>query len=168
MINWQYYPKSDCIPEHLLSVIGVFQQYENSIKSPENELNSNQVLAILREDLVNLGFQVEKSKRAEDKIHVPVLFGLNGKLEKYFEADAFQENTGTVMEVEAGRGVTNFQFLKDLFQASVMHNVFYLVIAVRNIYRTSKDFERVIGFFDTIYASGRLKLPLKGILIVGY
>lgn len=73
-----------------------------------------------------------------------------------------------MVEVEAGRGVTNNQFLKDLFQACMMHNVEHLAIAVRNRYRNSNDFERVVRFFDTLYASDRIKLPLKGILIVGY
>ena len=35
-------------------------------------------------------------------------------------------------------------------------------------YRESKDFERVMKFFDTLNASNRLSLPLKGILILGY
>jgi hypothetical protein len=89
-------------------------------------------------------------------------------LEKSFHVDAFHVDTGTVLEVEAGRAVTNYQFLKDLFEACMMHNVDYLVIAVRKIYRTSPDFERVLTHFDALYASGRLTLPLKGVLIIGY
>ena len=50
----------------------------------------------------------------------------------------------------------------------MMHDVFYLGIAVRNVYRKSPDFEKVVRFFDTMYASHRLILPLKGILVVGY
>jgi hypothetical protein len=70
--------------------------------------------------------------------------------------------------VEAGRGVTNYQFLKDLFQACMMHEVSYLAIAVRNKYRNSHDYEKVQTFFETLYASQRLTLPLKGRLIIGY
>ncbi len=73
-----------------------------------------------------------------------------------------------MLEVEAGRAVVNNQFLKDLFQACMMHGVNYLGIAVRNIYRNSNDFDRVIRFIDTLYASSRIRLPLKGILIIGY
>lgn len=73
-----------------------------------------------------------------------------------------------MLEVEAGRGVVNNQFLKDLFQACMMHDVFYLAVAVRDIYRGNSDFEAVTRFFDTMYASNRLSLPLKGILIIGY
>lgn len=50
----------------------------------------------------------------------------------------------------------------------MMQEIDYLVIAVRNIYRTQKDFDTVTLFFDTLYASNRLLLPLKGILIIGY
>ena len=50
----------------------------------------------------------------------------------------------------------------------MMHNVEHLAIAVRNVYRTSNDFERVIRFFDTLYASDRIKLPLARVLIIGY
>lgn len=50
----------------------------------------------------------------------------------------------------------------------MMTDVDYLVIAVRKIYRKNPDFQNVVTFFDTLFTSGRLKLPLKGILIIGY
>jgi hypothetical protein len=89
-------------------------------------------------------------------------------VEKSFDADAYHEEGGFVVEVEAGRGVTNNQFLKDLFQACMMQKVRYLGIAVRQTYNGNKDYEVVRRFFDTLYASQRLKLPLDGVLIVGY
>jgi len=169
MINWQYYPKSDKVPSHLLKVISVFESHNDIIESPINKLVSNDVLAILADDLENVDFKVERSKRREDKIRIPVLFGRNGEIERSFEADAYNEKTKTVLEVEAGRAVDNYQFLKDLFQACVMHDTEYLAIAVKNIYKVSQaDFNKVTSFFDTLYASQRLKLPLKGILIIGY
>ena len=50
----------------------------------------------------------------------------------------------------------------------MMHGVTHLGIAVRNIYHKSNDFERAHRFFETLYASNRLTLPLEGILLVGY
>ena len=167
-MNWQYYPKSDRLPEHLSYLIDVFVQHEEDIKSPDNGLTSDQVLSVLRESLVAVGFDVEKSKKTIDKINVPVLFGRNGRPEKSFEADAVHAITHTVLEVEAGRGVTNYQFLKDLFQACMMYSIDYLAIAVRNKYRSSNDFEKVVTFFDTLHASNRLRLPLAGVLVIGY
>ncbi|BDS49649.1 hypothetical protein RKAS3_12260 [Rhodoluna sp. KAS3] len=72
------------------------------------------------------------------------------------------------MEVEAGRAVANYQFLKDLFQACMMQEAKYLVISVRNNYRGNSDFNSVINFFETLYASSRLQLPLHAITIIGY
>lgn len=111
---------------------------------------------------------METGKRAKQKIGVPVLFGLDGKPEKSFEVDAYHEKCRAVLEIEAGRAVTNYQFLKDFFEACVMYNVDYLVLAIRKIYRNNKDFEKVLTFFDTLFASGRMSIPLKGILVIGY
>jgi hypothetical protein len=58
-----------------------------------------------------------KSLKRADKIQAPVLFGRNGKLDKYFEADGLNEEFKTFLEVEAGRAVANYQFLKDLFSS---------------------------------------------------
>ncbi len=169
MVNWQYFPKSRLVPIHLEELVQVFRHKIEHINSEDHKLSSNEVLEILREDFESFGFMVERSKKKNDKIKVPVLFGRNGVLEKYFEADGFNEVTKTVIEVEAGRGVTNYQFLKDLFQACMMHDVDYLVIAVRNVYYgKNKDFETMCSFFETLYASNRLSLPLKVILAIGY
>lgn len=108
------------------------------------------------------------SKKQIDKIKVPVLFGRNGVITKAFEADGWNKFDSTVIEVEAGRAVVNNQFLKDLFQASMMESVKFCVIAIRNVYKNSKDFETVCKFMETMYASDRLRLPLDGILIIGY
>lgn len=167
-IQFQYFPKNKKISADLRAIVDVFIDKYNLICSPENELSSNSVLEILSESLIDLGFNIEKSKKKDDKIQVPVLFGKNGTMEKSFDADGYNAEQKIVIEVEAGRAVSNYQFLKDLFQACIMSEVEYLVIAVRNIYRNNPDFEKVITFFDTLYVSGRLSLPLKGILIIGY
>ena len=168
-INWQYFPKNLPCPEFLLRVVEAFEFVADEIASTSNVgQSSDEALAILRPRLEQLGFKVERSKSASGKIKVPVLYGPNGKVEKSFDADAHHVVEKVVLEVEAGRGVTNYQFLKDLFQACVMQDVDYLVIAVRNDYRGSDDFSKVTTFFETLYASNRLQLPLTGVLIVGY
>ena len=169
MINWIYFPLCDRPTGQVHKVVQVFESVAEDIDSATHiEQESNLVLSKLAAGLVELGFQVEVGKKAAQRINVPVLFGLKGKVILSFDADAYQPETGFVVEVEAGRGVTNYQFLKDLFQACMMHDVNYLAIAVRNIYRSSHDFEKVRSFFETLYASNRLTLPLKGILIIGY
>jgi hypothetical protein len=168
MIEWQYYPKSSQLPKHLNEIIDLFNENHPQFDSYSHELESDDVLQLLRMGLTNLEFVVEAGKKKEQKIHIPVLFGRNGKYEKSFDADAFNKTTKTVLEVEAGRAVDYNGFLKDLFQACLMTDVDQLVIALRLQYRENNNFERVLRFFDALYASGRLQLPLKGILIIGY
>ena len=168
MIRWMYYPKSRKPTRFTLNVVEVFRSAEDAIDSASHDLKSDEVLLALRQRLEALDFQVEKGKTRDERIEVPVLFGLDGRAEKSFQADAHHEEEGFVLEVEAGRAVLNNQFLKDLFQACMMHGVGFLGIAVRNTYKQSNDFERVCRFFDTLYASSRLQLPLDGILVIGY
>lgn len=168
MIDWQYYPKSKRAPPLLLRVVELFGVCLPQISSANKELKSNEVLGFLREGLKELQFEVEKGPKIRDSVAVPVLFGRRGVIGKSFKADAFHRSEGAVLEVEAGRAVDNNQFLKDLFQACMMADTKFLVIAVRLLYRGSQDFKTVLAFFDTLYASGRLQLPLEGILIIGY
>ena len=171
MITWMFFPRSIACPDELLAVVETFMSVENLIDSETHlKQESNDVLAKVSEDLLNLGFEVETGKKSDEKIFVPVLFGANGRVEKHFDADAWHREWGIVLEVEAGRALMNNQFLKDLFQASMMHGVDYCAIAVRNIYQPgkSKDFEKISTFIETMYASDRLRLPLKGILLIGY
>ena len=171
----QFFPVNKKTPEHLVSVIKVFNEYEDKINSHKHKLDSNTVLEILRKNLEGVGFRIETGKKKNEKIKIPVLFGENGRIIKSFDVDGYHEEFKTVLEVEAGRGVTNYQFLKDFFSACIMVNIDYCIIAIRDIYTTgkntkstSKDFEKVKDFFDSMYASGRMNIPLKGLLIVGY
>jgi hypothetical protein len=168
--NWQFFPRTTRIPKFLGEVIDVFMRFDVSISTSvvNHELSSDEILGLLRASLVELGYQVESGKGKLQKISVPVLHGRNGSIEKSFDADAFSLELRTVIEVEAGRAVSNYQFLKDLFQACVMPDVDYLVIAVRNNYRKSNDFEKICQFIETIFVSDRLTLPLRGVLIIGY
>ncbi len=150
MINWQFFRKSRIIPAHLENVLGVFELNKNLISLYVHNYSSNEVLENVRINLKKLDFQIEKSKKSKDKINAPLLFGQNGKLEKYFDVDRYNTVTKPVNEVEAGRAVTNYQFLKDLFKPSIMYEVDYLVIDVRKDHRGNPDFQNVITFFDTL------------------
>ncbi|HMM79287.1 MAG TPA: hypothetical protein PKC65_04615 [Pyrinomonadaceae bacterium] len=168
MIRFQFFPRSQGINKAIQDVLDCFVISDAAITSSEHDLNSNDVLAVLRPHLKKHGYRVESGKSADQKISVPVLFGLNDQIDKSFNADAVSADGKIVVEVEAGRAVDNNQFLKDIFQACMMFEVEYLVIAVRNVYRGSDDFSKIYAFFETLYISNRLRLPLKGILLIGY
>jgi hypothetical protein len=168
MIRYQFFPRSVGIIDPMSAIIDCFLTVQEQISSEQNNLSSNEVLALLRPHLLMTGMNVEEGKKDNQKIKIPVLFGLDNKIDKYFNADAVSSNGKVVIEVEAGRAVENYQFLKDIFQACMMHGVEYLVLAVRNTYRGHDDFKQIYTFLETLYISSRLHLPLKGILLIGY
>ena len=168
MLRYQLFPRSVGITEQIQQVIKCFELVYDGIKSPENELKSDEVLQVLRPHLENIAFTVERGKTKRKKIHVPVLFGENNSIDQSFNADGLSNDGKIVLEVEAGRAVANFAFLKDIFQACMMHGVEFLILAVRNNYKNTNDFQKVYTFLETLYISGRLALPLKGIILIGY
>ena len=168
MIRYQFFPRSIGIDEQIQKIIDCFKTVDDQICSPDHTLSSNDVLTILRDILLKVPMQVEQGKTKGLKIPVPVLFGLNNKIDQHFDADALSSDGKIVLEVEAGRAVDNYQFLKDIFQACMMYGVEYLVLAVRNDYRKHDNFKKIYSFLETLYISNRLHLPLKGILLVGY
>lgn len=176
MINYQFFPRSQGVTPEIKAIIECFQNVEPQIEQQSNHLVSNEVLALVRPHLEKLGFRVESGKGKNEKIDVPVLFGENNAIDKSFYADALSADGRIVIEVEAGRAVRNNQFLKDVFQACMMFDVEYLVIAVCNQYKfnsagkqvIAEDYKEVRTFFETLYVSNRLHLPLKGILLIGY
>ncbi len=168
-LKWQYFPKSNQYPSAIEETLEVFLTHHVEFDSDTHEVqHSNEVLEKLRNGLEQMGYEVESDKSAQGKVKVPVLFGSEGKIAKAFEADAWHKSQGVVLEVEAGRAYANNQFLKDLFQACVMQNVDYLIIAVRKTYKKTPDYLKICDFIETLYVSEKLTLPLKGILIIGY
>jgi hypothetical protein len=174
MINFQLFPRYQSISPEFQDIVDVFVSVDKV--RPAKQLESNEMLALLRPGLEALGYSVEKSKKAKDLILVPVLFGENNKYDKAFCADALSKDHRIVMEVEAGRALANYQFLKDIFEACMMYEVEHLVIAVLNQYivevkgkkTISEDFQKIKTFLETLYTSNRLHLPLKSILLIGY
>ena len=168
MIQYQFFPRSQGITNEIKMVIESFKSIEYEIDSNSKDLKSDDVLAKVRPFLEQESFTVETGKGKNDKIDVPVLFGKDNSVDKSFYADALSKDGRIVIEVEAGRATENNQFLKDIFEACMMFDVEYLVLAVRNVYRNHADFDIIHTFLETMYISNRIKLPLKGILLIGY
>lgn len=168
MIRYQLFPRSIGIDQNIQKIVDAFLVCNDLIESPKFTYSSNEVLEILKDYLLQVPMDVESGKSRGSKISIPVLFGLNNTIDKSFDADAVTTDGKIVLEVEAGRAVDNYQFLKDIFQACMMHGVEYLALAVRNDYRGRDDFKKIHIFLETLYISSRLNLPLKGIVLIGY
>jgi hypothetical protein len=122
-----------------------------------------------------LGFDVEGGTKAADKLRRPVLFGEMGAEERAYEVDAFHGELGVALEVEAGRGTQGNAIYRDLIQTGLI-DARFLALAVLIEYRfksgaktiASPDYRKTISVLGAIYASDRLRLPLDGVLIIGY
>ena len=175
MINYQFFPRSHGLTKEMAEIIDCFKAVD-AAKPVGVQFQSNHMLSLVRQHLEKYGFKVETGKAKEEKIDVPVLFGENNSIDKSFFADALSADGRIVLEVEAGRAVRNNQFLKDIFQACMMFDVEYLAIAVLNEYcfnsggkvSVGHDYHEVKTFLETLYVSNRIRLPLKGILVIGY
>lgn len=133
---------------------------------------SDLVLATLRPGMEQLGYVVETGKSSGQLIRRPVLFGDNGRAEVSYEIDAFHDELGVAVEVEAGRGAMSNADYRDIIRISLLLDARYMVLIMPTIYRygnsRSHAFERTRDQLSAIYASERLKLPFEGVLVVGY
>lgn len=173
--RWKFYPTRLAAPQWAHDVVAVFGTARSQIDSRTNTgVTSDAALEHLRPGLEGLGFVVESGKRHAQKIHRPVLFGEDGDVVVKYEVDAFHPGHRVVVEVEAGRGAANNADYRDLVRASLMVDADYLVLAMMLSYRSGesahemRSYARTRDRIDAIYASERLMLQLKGILLVGY
>lgn len=104
-VKFHSFPKTKPPPDLVAHILSVFQQHEPLIgtKVVAEGLNSDEVLAQLRPDLVTLGFAVERGKQKAQKIMRPVFFGENGVSTLMYQIDDYHPKWKCGLEVEAGR-----------------------------------------------------------------
>ena len=136
-IRFTFFPRTEPPPKYSSKIVSVFKIHEEKISTIilDKGLTSDGVLSEIREDLINLGFDVETGKRKTQKIERPVFFGENGVPTLKFEVDAYNEKWRCGLEIEAGRAVMGNAIYRDLIQALVMVQVNLLVLAVPNSYK---------------------------------
>jgi hypothetical protein len=170
---WQFYPARSPAPGWVDSVTTAFSGAQTQIDSRvKSGVSSNMALAALRPALVAAGFEIEAGKTAAGKIRRPVLFGERGHPRVAYEVDGFHPDLRIVLEIEAGRGAAGNADYRDLIRTSLIVDADYLIPGMMLEYRSGKttlrSYERTQDQIDAIYASERLRLPFKGILLVGY
>lgn len=176
-IRYSTFPRTEPPPSFVEYLVDAFRRSEPEIATETNHhgKTSDEVLGILRADLVALGFEVEASKKKVDKLQRPVFFGENGEPTLRYEVDGYHPEWKCGLEVEAGRGWMGNAIYRDLIQASVMVGVDYLCLAVSNAYRytsggkpaVSRDYSNTRQVAEALYGHGRLTLPY-GLILIGY
>jgi hypothetical protein len=176
-IRYQFFPTTSAPPAFVEEIISVFRKHESEVSthSLPKGLTSDQFLAVVKDDLQNLKFQVETGKVRTSKIPRPVLFGENGSPKVTYDIDAYQPNWQAVLEVEAGRAWMGNAVYRDLVRTCVMVQAKYLVLAVPNTYKyksggrsvTSTDYDNIKDLLETLYLQTKFRLPFDTVLI-GY
>ena len=177
MIRFSTFPRTQTPPRFVPDLIERFEGHEHKIGTSLEwkGLTSDDLLAVLRPDLIDLGFEVESGKRTEDKIMRPVFFGENAEPELRYQIDAWHPNWLAGLEVEAGRAWMGNAVYRDLVQALVMVDLEHLILAVPQLYRfkssgrdaQSKDYEKTVAVAQALYAHSRVKMPFS-LCVIGY
>ena len=176
-IRFTSFPLTDP-PHHFVHpVVEIFRSHEDEIGTVhlDKGFKSDEVLAFLRNDLVDLGFEVESGKKKSDKIERPVFYGEGGQPTLKYEVDAYHPEWRCGLEIEAARAVLGNSIYRDLIQALVMVQVDTLIIAVSNQYKyksggkvaVSNDYDQAIKVARTIYGHLRLQFPYR-LVVIGY
>ncbi|NUM47030.1 MAG: hypothetical protein HUU38_20210 [Anaerolineales bacterium] len=176
-IRYTSFPRTKPSPSFVKSVVDVFKSYEPIISTLQlaKGLESNQVLSVLCDGLIKIGFDVESGKTAAKKLHRPVFYGENDEPTLRYEIDAFHPGWQCGLEVEAGRAILGNALFRDLFQAMVMVDVNHLCLAVSNAYKyksggkdmLSRDYDKAVAVADALYSHNRAQIPY-GLTIIGY
>jgi hypothetical protein len=176
--RWEYFPRNVRPPEWVEPLADQVRALEVRISTVEKGtgLHSDDVLSELAPALRDLGYAVESSRSKADRIRRPVLYGSNGRPEVAYDIDAFHDGYGIVVEVEAGRAASNNATYRDIIRASLILDAQYLVLLLPVTYRfinrgqsaSVPVFMRALDLLSALYASQRLPLPLRGILLIGY
>lgn len=176
-VSFSTFPKTIKPKDFSIKVVELFNKHFDTISTVrlEKGLDSDGVLRVLRDDLLLLGFEVEKSKKKEDKIFRPVFYSENAQATVQYEIDAFNNDWKCGLEVEAGRAWMGNAVYRDLIQSLVMVELEHLIFAVPLTYKynsngrslISKDYENAKNLIDTIYSHSRFKLPYD-LTLVGY
>ena len=177
MIRFSTFPRTQTPPRFVPDLIERFERHGEDIGTIHQGkgLTSDALLAVLRPDLVELGFQVEASKRTKDKIMRPVFFGENAQPELQYQIDAWHPQWLAGLEIEAGRAWMGNAVYRDLVQALVMVDMEHLVLAVPQVYRyqtsgratSSRDYENTVAVAEALYAHSRVEMPFS-LCVIGY
>ena len=177
--RWRYFPAYAPPPEWVGEVVATFANHRDEVDSAldhEGPWESDDVLRVLVDDLLEAGFEVEQGKKKLGKLPRPVFFGDEGSYLRTYEIDAFRATDGVALEVERGRATMGNAIYRDLIQASLIVDARFLALAVPLEYRYRRgkritrepSYAKTYSVVEAIYGNQRLNLPFEGLLLLGY
>jgi hypothetical protein len=176
-VHFSTFPRTQAPVHFATLIVGVFRAHDKSIGTTvlSKGLTSDAVMAVLRDDLCKLGFEIEAGKAVAAKLKRPVFFGEDGRPSRQYEIDGFHPSWRCGIEIEAGRAWMGNAIYRDLIQAMVMVDLDHLVLAVPMTYKynsggrliAGKDYENTVSVADALYSHSRITMPY-GLTVIGY
>jgi hypothetical protein len=168
-IRYTYFPLTSPPAHFVDQIVSAFKKNESSIStSAQNVHVSNEVLAVIADDLSSIGFKVEGEK---GKLKRPVFYGEDGVPTKAYNIDAFHEEWKCALEVEMARAIGGNAIYRDLIQALVMVDVQCLALGVPQFYRrggrTETPYNDTRKIAEALYAHSRITMPYS-LLLIGF
>src|SRR6266496_3060186 len=165
-IRFSTFPRTQPPPLWTATIVDIFRRHDQEINTQalSKGLTSDAVLATLGNDLLSIGFQIEKGKLASQKVERPVFFGENGLPMVRYQVDGYHPEWRCGIEIEAGRAWMGNAVYRDLIQALVMVDVDWLCLAVPNTYKyqtggrpsNSRDYENTRDVADALFGHTRV------------
>jgi hypothetical protein len=178
---WKYYPTWQPRPQWVHHVVGVIAGNRIDLDSThfigeDLHQRSPVVQAKLKQLLEPLGFVIEDpaARGLVPQLRRAVLHGEGAAMERYYDVDGWHETEGIALEIEGGKAHEGRNAVWDLIKFSLISDVRYGCILVPVHYEPrqrswSPPYERIRGDFDAMYANpDRFRIPLEGLLLVGY
>jgi len=141
----------------------------------KSKLTSDFVLAEVTFKLKEInGMRVEENVDGKKvSVNIPVLYGDNGKVMKSYNPDAWHEEHGILLEVEAGMMIiSNKTHLEDLIKAIQIPNIKHFVIAGARTWKYKEQkrepYGKMVTDFTSFYESTRVILPFETLTIIGF
>lgn len=176
-IRFTSFPLTSPPPDFVPAIIEAFRTHESDISTVKltKGLKSDEVLAVVANELDALGFELERGKTKDGRIERPVFYGENGVPALQYQVDGFHPGWRCGLEVEAGRAWLGGAVYRDLIQAMVMVNIDHLVLAVSNSYKykssgrdvTSPDYDHATDVARALFGHQRVQIPY-GLTVLGY
>ncbi len=161
-MQYQIYPPGAIFTADLKKVKDIFESVQDDIDSATHEAHKSDVLDAVRDKLKKLGYQVKSGLAHDQRVQLPVTDNIQ------YDVDAYNSATRIAVDVEAGRAWMNNAFLRDIVDVGMMRDVDHLVLAVPSTFKGTHPFTKICEYLDTFYENGRISLPLKTIVIIGY
>jgi hypothetical protein len=136
-MRFSTFPRTEPPAHFVAQVVGIFHAFETTIGTAvlKKGLSSDAVMAVVRDELCTIGFNIEAGKSSKAKLKRPVFFGENAQPSRQYEIDGFHPGWRCGIEIEAGRAWMGNAVYRDLVQAMVMVDLDHLILAVPLAYR---------------------------------